>query len=109
MTTVTQVDPVYVNFGLSEAEQSRLRQEAAAGKLVLPKEGRFDVAIRFEDGKVYSRPGKLVFTDARVNPQTGTTDARAEIPNPQGEVRPGQFVRVQRCGGGWYEAGVLFQ
>ena len=94
LTTVSQLDPIHVNFGLSEAEQSRFRQEAAAGKLVLPKDGRFDVALRFEDGKVYSRPGKLVFTDARVNSQTGTTDARAEIPNPQGEVRPGQFVRV---------------
>jgi len=94
LTTVSQLDPIHVNFGLSEAEQSKLRQEAAAGKLVLPKDGRFDVAIRFEDGKVYSRPGKLVFTDARVSAQTGTTDARAEVPNPQGEVRPGQFVRV---------------
>lgn len=94
LTTVSQLDPIHVNFGLSEAEQSRLRQEAAAGKLVLPKDGRFDVAIRFEDGRVYSRPGKLVFTDARVSAQTGTTDARAEVPNPQGEVRPGQFVRV---------------
>ena len=94
LTTVSQVDPIYVNFGLSEAEQSRLRQEAAAGKLTLPKDGRFDVAIRFEDGKVYSRPGKLVFTDTRLNAQTGTSDARAEIPNPAGEVRPGQFVRI---------------
>lgn len=94
LTTVSQLDPIHVNFGLSGAEQSRLRQEAADGKLALPKDGRFEVALRFEDGKVYSRPGKLVFTDARVNPQTGTTDARAEVPNPQGEVRPGQFVRV---------------
>ena len=94
LTTVSQIDPIYVNFGLSEAEQSKLRQEAAAGKLELPKDGRFEVAIRFEDGKVYARPGKLVFTDARVNSQTGTSDARAEIPNPAGEVRPGQFVRV---------------
>ena len=94
LTTVSQLDPIWVNFGLSEAEQSRLRQEVAAGRLEVPKDFKFDVAIRFEDGKVYSRPGKLVFTDARVNAQTGTTDARAEVPNPAGEVRPGQFVRV---------------
>jgi membrane fusion protein (multidrug efflux system) len=94
LTTVSQLDPIYVNFGLSESEQVRLRQEAAAGKLQLPKDGRFEVAIRFEDGKVYARPGKLVFTDARVNNQTGTSDARAEVPNPAGEVKPGQFVRV---------------
>lgn len=94
LTTISQIDPVYVNFGLSEAEQSRLKQDAAAGKLVLPKDNRFDVAIRFEDGRTYARPGKLAFTDVRVNNQTGTSDARAELPNPAGEVRPGQFVRV---------------
>lgn len=94
LTTVSQIDPIYVNFGMSESEQLRLRQESAAGKLTLPKDGRFDVAIRFEDGRVYSRPGRLAFTDIRVNNQTGTSDARAEIPNPAGEVRPGQFVRA---------------
>jgi membrane fusion protein (multidrug efflux system) len=94
LTTVTQVDPIYVNFGLSAAEQARLRSEDAAGKLVLPKDNRFDVLIRFADGKTYSRPGKLAYTDVRVNNQTGTSDARAEVPNPAGEVRPGQFVRV---------------
>src|SRR4051812_19038741 len=85
LTTVSQVDPIYVNFGLSEAEQTRLRNEASAGKLQLPKDDRFDVTIKFEDSRVYSRTGKLSFTDVRVNPQTGTSDARAEIPNPSGE------------------------
>ena len=94
LTTVSQVDPMYVNFGLSEAEQTRLRNEAAAGKLSLPKDDRFDVTVKFEDGRTYSKTGKLGFTDVRVNPQTGTSDARAELPNPAGEVRPGQFVRV---------------
>jgi membrane fusion protein (multidrug efflux system) len=94
LTTVSQVDPIYVNFGLSESEQAKLARDAAAGKLSLPKDGRFDVAIKFEDGTVYSRPGKLAFTDVRLNNQTGTSDARAEVPNPAGEVRPGQFVRV---------------
>jgi membrane fusion protein (multidrug efflux system) len=94
LTTVSQIDPIYVNFGLSESEQGSLRREAASGKLVLPKDGRFEVALKFEDGRIYSRPGRLVFTDVRVNSQTGTSDARAEVPNPAGEVRPGQFVRV---------------
>ncbi len=94
LTTVSQADPIYVNFGLSESEQSRIRQEAAQGKLLLPKDNRFEVTIRFEDGRTYGRTGKLAFTDTRVNTQTGTSDARAEIPNPVGEVHPGQFVRV---------------
>ena len=94
LTTVSQVDPIYVNFGLSETEQGNLKRDAAAGKLTLPKDGRFDVAVKFEDGRVYARTGKLVFTDVRVNNQTGTSDARAELPNPALEIRPGQFVRV---------------
>jgi membrane fusion protein (multidrug efflux system) len=94
LTTVTQVDPIYVNFGLSEGEQTQMKKEAAAGKLALPRDGKFEVAIRFEDGSVYQRPGRLAFTDVRVNNQTGTSDARAELPNPAGEVRPGQFVRA---------------
>ena len=94
LTTVTQVDPIWVNFGLSEADQSNLKRDAAAGKLTLPKDGRFDVTVKFEDGRVYGRAGKLVFNDVRVNNQTGTTDARAELPNPALEVRPGQFVRA---------------
>ena len=94
LTTVTQLDPIYVNFGLSESEQGNLKREAAAGKLTLPKDGRFDVTVKFEDGRIYGRSGKLVFTDVRVNNQTGTSDARAELPNPALEIRPGQFVRV---------------
>jgi membrane fusion protein (multidrug efflux system) len=94
LTTVTQVDPIYVNFGLSEAEQSRLKQDVAAGKLVLPKENRFDVQVRFEDGRVYAKSGRLAFTDVRLNNSTGTSDARAVLPNPDGAIQPGQFVRV---------------
>jgi len=94
LTTVTQVDPIYVNFGMSEAEQLRLRKEMQAKKLVMPKDNRFEVVIRFEDGTTYQRPGRLAFTDVRVSTSTGTSDARAEVPNPAGEIRPGQFVRA---------------
>ena len=98
LTTVSQVDPIWVNFGLSEAEQSALKRDAAAGRLILPKDNRYDVSIRFEDGHEYSKSGRLVFTDIRVNPQTGTLDARAEIANPNGDVHPGQFVRISLKG-----------
>jgi membrane fusion protein (multidrug efflux system) len=94
LTTVSQVDPIYVNFGISEAEQARVHQDAAAGKLTFPKDGKFEVALKQENGRLASRTGRLAFADVRVNPQTGTSDARAEIPNPNGELRPGQFVRV---------------
>lgn len=94
LTTVSQVDPLYVNFGLSEAEQNRLRSEAAAGRLTLPADNRFDVSIRLPDGRTHPQTGKLVFSDVRVNNVTGTMDARAEVANPGGALHPGQFVRV---------------
>ncbi len=94
LTTVTQTDPMYANFGLSEAEATRFRREAAAGTLTLPKDGRFEVAVRFEDGTSYGKAGRLAYSDVRVSATTGTSDARAELPNAAGELRPGQFVRV---------------
>ena len=95
LTTVNQLDPIYVNFGIPLAEQSRLQQEAAAGKLVLPRDNRFEVAVRLEDGRMHAKTGKLAFSDVRVNHQTGTSDARAEIANGNGAaLRPGQFVRA---------------
>lgn len=94
LTTVSQVDPMYVNFGLSESDLSRMKADIASGKLAMPKDGQFEVAVRLEDGSVFPRPGKLAFTDVRISTATGTSDARAEIPNPDAALRPGQFVRV---------------
>ena len=94
LTTVVQVDPMYVNFGLSEAEQAKLKKDAEAGRLTLPKDGKYEIAVRFEDGTTYAKPGRLAFSDVRVSNTTGTIDARAELPNPDGALRPGQFVRV---------------
>lgn len=94
LTTVTQVDPIWVNFGIPDDERLRLQKETDAGRLVLPKDGLFEVMVRLADGSVYARAGRLAFADIRISGQTGTSDARAELPNPEGRLRPGQFVRV---------------
>lgn len=98
LTTVTQVDPIWVNFGIPDDERLRLQRETDAGRLVLPEDGRFEVTVRLADGSVYGRTGRLAFADVRVSGQTGTSDARAELPNPEGRLRPGQFVRVTLSG-----------
>jgi membrane fusion protein (multidrug efflux system) len=92
LTTVIQVDPMWVNFGIPDTEQARRTKEAAEGKLKLPK--NFEVELRLADGTLYRQKGKLDFADVRISPATGTREARAEIPNPEGALRPGQFVRV---------------
>jgi membrane fusion protein (multidrug efflux system) len=92
LTSVVQVDPIWVNFGISDNEQARMQKDAQAGTLKLPR--NFEVELRLADGSVYPHKGKLDFADVRVSAATGTREARAELPNPDGYLRPGQFVRV---------------
>jgi membrane fusion protein (multidrug efflux system) len=94
LTTVIQADPIWVNFGIPDLEQARIQKDAEAGRLQLPKNGSFEVELRLSDGSTFPRKGKLNFADVRISPQTGTREARAEVPNPEGRLRPGQFVRV---------------
>jgi membrane fusion protein, multidrug efflux system len=94
LTTVSQIDPIYVLFGVSDEERLRLARQVEAGQLLLPKDGHFDVTLKLADGSIYSKSGKVNFSDVRVSGQTGTSEARAELPNPAGLLHPGQFVRV---------------
>jgi membrane fusion protein, multidrug efflux system len=99
LATVVQVDPMWVNFGIPDNDQARLQAEVAAGRLKLPKNGAFEVQLRLADDSVYPRNGRLDFADVRISPATGTQEARAQVPNPEGRLRPGQFVRVVLRGG----------
>lgn len=98
LTTVTQTDPMYVIFGVSDRDTLALRRDAEAGKLKLPADGKLKAAVKLADGSEYSRPGQVNFIDARVNTQTGTTETRAEFPNPANLLRAGEFVRVVLSG-----------
>jgi len=94
LTSVTQVDPIWVSFGVPDNEQLRINAERDAGRLLAPKGGNWEVTVRLADGTAYSQTGKLNFSDVRISGATGTSEWRAEIPNPKGVLRPGQFVRV---------------
>ena len=99
LTSVTQIDPIWVNFGIPDNDAARLQREVEAGRFALPK-GGFEVQLRLSDGSLYAKSGRLNFSDVRVSPGTGTREARAELPNPNGgALRPGQFVRVILKGG----------
>lgn len=98
LTTVTQTDPIKVRFGISDTDQLRWQREVAAGQLKLPQRDAFDVELKLADGSVFPRRGKLSFSDTRVSGSTGTVEAEAEIPNPDGVLKPGQFVRVRLMG-----------
>jgi membrane fusion protein (multidrug efflux system) len=98
LTTVTQTDPMYVIFGIPDREHLALRRDVEAGRLKFPANGRFRAAVKRADGTTYPETGALNFTDVRVNAQTGTSEARAELPNAKGELRAGEFVRVVLSG-----------
>lgn len=98
LTTVTQVDPIQVLFGIPDNDRLRLRQQAEAKRVSLPERGRYKVTLTLADGSEYAHAGLLDFADVRVSPETGTSEARAEIQNPDGLLQPGQFVRVRLAG-----------
>jgi membrane fusion protein (multidrug efflux system) len=98
LTTLTQTDPIKVRFGIADTDQMKWRSEVAAGQLKLPPHEAFTVEVKLADGTVYPRKGKLLFSDTRVSGNTGTVEAEAEVPNPDGALKPGQFVRVRLSG-----------
>jgi len=98
LTTVTQADPIQVIFGIPDNERLKLRHEAKDHGLQWPPDGRFKVTLKLADGSDYTNAGFTDFADLRVSPDTGTSEARAELPNPDGLLQPGQFVRVQLSG-----------
>lgn len=93
LATIEQVDPIYVNFTQSNSELLHLRQAIKAGKMQQADQAR--VELIQEDGSVYALPGKLLFSDLSVDPDTGAVSLRASFPNPKHELLPGQFVRVR--------------
>jgi membrane fusion protein (multidrug efflux system) len=98
LTYVEQVDPIWVNFTLSENDLLALRTEQAKGGLRLPPKDEYTVELVLADGAIYPQKGKITFENASFNQQTGTFLLRATLPNPSGLMRPGQFVRVRVSG-----------
>lgn len=94
MAIVQQLDPMYVDLTQSTTELMRLQRQLEAGELVRSGEGA-KVRLLLEDGSVYPHEGSLQFSDVTVNPSTGSVTIRALVPNPEGRLLPGMFVRAQ--------------
>jgi membrane fusion protein, multidrug efflux system len=95
LTYVEQLDPIWVNFTLSENDVLGLRSDEAKGLLRAPAGKVYGVELIQADGSVFPHKGRITFSNANYNAQTGTFLLRATIPNPGGDLRPGQFVRVR--------------
>ena len=98
LTTLVQLNPMYVGFGPSENEQAAIDRDVLAGTLKLPKGGAWSVEVHDVEGRVLAKGGRLNFTDSHVSSQTGTVEMRAEVPNPDSRMKAGQFVRVSLYG-----------
>jgi membrane fusion protein (multidrug efflux system) len=94
LTTLTVTDPMDVYFSISENELLLQRNQTADGSLRAPAAGEMQVRVRLADGSVPDRVGHINFNDARIDPQTGTLNMRARLPNADGLFKSGQFVRV---------------
>jgi membrane fusion protein, multidrug efflux system len=99
LTTIEQFDPVYVNFSQSSSYLLEIRRAVAEGTLKVPALGRVEVVLILEDGSTYRHAGHLDFLDLAIDEATGTAAVRAEVPNPEQILLPGQFVRA-RIGAG---------
>jgi membrane fusion protein (multidrug efflux system) len=95
LTTIEQFDPVYVNFSQSSADLLAIRRAMAAGTIQVPALDRIDVSLLLEDGSQYPHAGHLNFLDLSIDEATGTVALRAEVPNPDRMLLPGQFVRAR--------------
>lgn len=94
LTTITQTNPVHVRFALPERDAVTQRR---ARRAMTGDAGNAEQAVRLKlpDGSDYGIEGSINFTDATIDPRTGSVSARAVFPNPQAELVPGQFVRIR--------------
>jgi membrane fusion protein, multidrug efflux system len=90
LTTLTQTDPIWVRFSLSEAEHALLRTDAAR---------HAEVRLKNADGHDYPVKGRINFAGSTVDPKLGTVQLRAEFANPGLALLPGQFVKTTLVAG----------
>jgi membrane fusion protein (multidrug efflux system) len=95
LATVHQLDPVYADFTQSAGDLQQLRRDLESGALEQVEPDAAKVRLVLDDGTLYPLAGKLLFSDASVDPGTGQVTLRGEFPNPKGELLPGMYVRVQ--------------
>ncbi len=95
LTRIQQLDPIYVNFSASSGKLLDVRRRIAEGELEVPELQQLRVVLRLEDGREYPHAGFVDFLDLSIDEETGTAALRAEVPNPDWVLLPGQFVRAR--------------
>ncbi|HDR9027966.1 TPA: MexX/AxyX family multidrug efflux RND transporter periplasmic adaptor subunit [Burkholderia vietnamiensis] len=94
LTTVEQLDPIYVNFSQPAADVEALRRAVKSGRATGIAQHDVTVTLVRADGSAYPLKGRLLFSDLAVDPTTDTVAMRALFPNPERELLPGAYVRI---------------
>ncbi|BEU26336.1 efflux RND transporter periplasmic adaptor subunit [Paraburkholderia sp. 22B1P] len=94
LTTIQQIDPMYVNFTISSADLATLQQSQTGGTVDLSQQNQVSVRIALPNGAPYGSAGTLDFSDVTVNASTGAVNLRALVANPQRRLLPGMFVSL---------------
>lgn len=94
LTTVQQLDPIYVDVTQTSTDLLKLKNALASGALKKVGDGQAKVSLLLADGSKYAESGKLQFADVTVDEGTGNVVLRALFPNPKGDLLPGMYVRA---------------
>ena len=98
LTRISQVQPIWVRFSLSDQTLQALRKAIAAQQVVTPGTDRLTVEVVMPEGTVYAERGRVNFSDSMVDSATGSVELRAELTNQDRALVPGQIVRVRLIG-----------
>ncbi|XOJ88735.1 efflux RND transporter periplasmic adaptor subunit [Methylophilaceae bacterium Uisw_097] len=98
LSSVSGIDPMNVNFSVSENELFSYRDNVAEGLLEAPKDSEFQVQLTLADGSIFPNIGYISFANPSFSKDTGTFLVRAVFKNTNGQLRPGQFVRAKVSG-----------
>lgn len=95
LTHITQLNPIYVMFSMSETEMMKMAEMIEKGYLQHPQR-KDQVKARLKTGNDWQYPqaGDIDFVNPTVDQATGTIKLRAVFDNPKGRIRPGQFLRL---------------
>jgi len=94
LARIVQLDPIHVYFAPTELERLEVLQGAREGRIPAQREGNIRIELRLGDGTPYPHPGVVDFVAPTVDEARGTVTVRALVPNPEGVLKPGEFVRA---------------
>lgn len=98
LASVVQLDPIYLDLTASAVRLQNIREQMTSGR-ISAKEDAIPVTIHFENGTEYKHTGHLEFSEVIVDETAGTIAVRVVVPNPEGTLLPGMFLRASLAAG----------